>query len=157
MASLITLKVVVLFAEVSHLPFSKIILCALLINNLIHTAATVNIMWTFLCLTENNNTQKKKTQSADTTVMIIRLTEQNAIFQPTAFVWEVSEMIIICAIIWIIKNIHFQKENISPRPTFPVIILLCIHTRGEMESTFHLSAPISMLFLEAMVQRLTRP
>lgn len=44
MASLITLKVVLLFAEVSHLPSSKIILCALLINNLIHTAATVNIM-----------------------------------------------------------------------------------------------------------------
>lgn len=44
MASLITLKVVLPFAEVSHLPSSELILRALLINNLIHAAATVNIM-----------------------------------------------------------------------------------------------------------------
>lgn len=92
---------------------------------------------------ENNNRQgekkKRKSQSAKTTVMVITFTEQNAIFQPTAFVWEVFRDD------YYLRNYLNNERSISKRkmfPTFPAVISLCSHPlperqRGHTSPLFH--------------------
>lgn len=63
-------------------------------------------------------------------------------------------MIIICAIIRIINDL-FKKKSLSHLArNYPFLYL---HAPREMESMLYPSLSISMLFLEAMEQRLTRP
>lgn len=71
-------------------------------------------MWTFLFLMENNNRQEKKKQSATTTVMITS-SEQNAIFQLTAFVWEVFRDNYL-------RNYWNYKRFSSKSETFPLFL-----------------------------------
>lgn len=71
--------------------------------------------------------------------MVITFTEQNAIFQPTAFVWEVFRDD------YYLRNYLNNERSISKRkmfPTFPAVISLCSHPlperqRGHTSPQFH--------------------